>query len=578
MFMKKINFKKLAVMTVGMLVMGIAALGGVTTYGAEAETATASDAELAATAGYSLSKSNGYYYLYDSGELVTEAGWYSNSGETIEYRVGSDGYVDMKDIFVEGDDSYYSLFQFDETTGAFNQVKGAWVYYDDVTVVYCNASGSMKRLYCADIGVCFEVVDGELVQDINTYITLYDGKLYYFNGSGYIETSEGWYKRTDSQWVRVCSNGYVTFRMNKTNGYWKLYGYSYSNKAWSTYKSVWVTAFNNRYYFNANGIATRIYYGSLKKCYDYQNGKMVLQKNTIVSLNNGIYYFNSNGVCDTTAGWKKINSTKCVLVGSSGYVTSTMIKSGGFWRFYSYNYTNKTWTLRKNVWTTAYGNQFYFNSSGLSTRIYYGSQKKCYEYSNGKMVLQKNTIKTIGSYVYYFNAKGIRVTTAGTYKTGSGMTVYVNSSGVVSTTDGGTTDRWYTIKLANGKTTKVYGHYDNAMADEIVRLLNQYRTSKGLSTLKTTTALTTASQIRAYEISYLFDHTRPNGETCFTASSEMYAENIAAGFTSASAVMNGWKNSEGHNANMLGNYATVGISVFVTSDSYGTYFVQNFGY
>ena len=49
------------------------------------------------------------------------------------------------------------------------------------------------------------------------------------------------------------------------------------------------------------------------------------------------------------------------------------------------------------------------------------------------------------------------------------------------------------------------------------------------------------------------------------------AENIAKGQQSAESVMNSWKNSSGHNKNMLGNYKRIGIC------RKGPYWGQMFG-
>jgi len=146
-------------------------------------------------------------------------------------------------------------------------------------------------------------------------------------------------------------------------------------------------------------------------------------------------------------------------------------------------------------------------------------------------------------------------------------------------------DKTYTIKLAGSKTVKVTGHYVDTMANQIVSQLNTYRKSKGLSTLKKTTALTKAAKVRAYEIGYKFSHTRPNGKACYTVNSKVvYGENIASGYTTAAKAMAAWKASAGHNANMLNSYKTVGVSVFAmkvtkgNNSTYVYYAVQNFGY
>lgn len=130
----------------------------------------------------------------------------------------------------------------------------------------------------------------------------------------------------------------------------------------------------------------------------------------------------------------------------------------------------------------------------------------------------------------------------------------------------------------NGR--QITGHYDAQMSMQLVRLFNKYRTSHRRAALATTRTLTKAAMTRSKEITVVFNHVRPNGTSCFTVSSAVSGENIAAGYTDAQRFMNGWKNSPSHNANMLnGSFKAIGISVFAVKTAYGyTYFaVQNFG-
>ncbi|MCI6172749.1 MAG: CAP domain-containing protein [Clostridiales bacterium] len=130
----------------------------------------------------------------------------------------------------------------------------------------------------------------------------------------------------------------------------------------------------------------------------------------------------------------------------------------------------------------------------------------------------------------------------------------------------------------NGR--QITGHYDAQMSMQLVRLINKYRTSHRRAALATTRTLTKAAMTRSKEITVVFNHVRPNGTSCFTVSSAVSGENIAAGYTDAQRFMNGWKNSPSHNANMLnGSFKAIGISVFAVKTAYGyTYFaVQNFG-
>lgn len=130
----------------------------------------------------------------------------------------------------------------------------------------------------------------------------------------------------------------------------------------------------------------------------------------------------------------------------------------------------------------------------------------------------------------------------------------------------------------NGR--QITGHYDAQMSMQLVRLFNKYRTSHRRAALATTRTLTKAAMTRSKEITVVFNHVRPNGTSCFTVSSAVSGENIAAGYTDAQRFMNGWKNSPSHNANMLnGSFKAIGISVFAAKTANGyTYFaVQNFG-
>lgn len=69
-----------------------------------------------------------------------------------------------------------------------------------------------------------------------------------------------------------------------------------------------------------------------------------------------------------------------------------------------------------------------------------------------------------------------------------------------------------------------------------------------------------------------FDRMRKEGIT-YTAA----AENIAAGTANAIQAHEGWMNSAGHRANILGEYRTLGVGVAYNSDSrYKYYYTQNF--
>lgn len=123
---------------------------------------------------------------------------------------------------------------------------------------------------------------------------------------------------------------------------------------------------------------------------------------------------------------------------------------------------------------------------------------------------------------------------------------------------GNTTEKVLTVTLANRPApqdnTSAASDYNLEMAQAAFAAVNEYRTSNGLSALTWNDSLYENSKVRAAEIVTSFAHTRPNGESCFTAFTVSYTtagENIAYGYATAQSVAEGWWNSEGHKANIL---------------------------
>ena len=115
----------------------------------------------------------------------------------------------------------------------------------------------------------------------------------------------------------------------------------------------------------------------------------------------------------------------------------------------------------------------------------------------------------------------------------------------------------------------------------VLELVNNERAKAGLSALVMDYDLCAVATGRAAETTVLFDHTRPNGESCFScfpAVQGYIGENLAAGFRTPEAVVDGWMNSPGHRANILRKeFRSIGIGVVVADDRYGYYCAQSFG-
>jgi len=118
---------------------------------------------------------------------------------------------------------------------------------------------------------------------------------------------------------------------------------------------------------------------------------------------------------------------------------------------------------------------------------------------------------------------------------------------------------------------------------EVIRLVNVERQRAGLGQLTANSLLMSGARIRAEEIDVLFSHDRPNGSSWRTVLSDLgytrtpVGENIAAGQTSPSMVVNSWMGSQGHRNNILGSaYTEIGVGAVVGSDG-RWYWVQLFG-
>lgn len=132
------------------------------------------------------------------------------------------------------------------------------------------------------------------------------------------------------------------------------------------------------------------------------------------------------------------------------------------------------------------------------------------------------------------------------------------------TTDG--TDSVYYVQLPKGEKEMVIGHYDEEEAQEMLALVNAYRTSIDMPTFAMTSSMMNEYvAMRAVETSYLWDHTRPIG------GKTSYAENIAQGYIDGKGntpgvqeIFNAWLNSPGHKTNLDDPriYNLTGISVF----------------
>jgi uncharacterized protein YkwD len=115
----------------------------------------------------------------------------------------------------------------------------------------------------------------------------------------------------------------------------------------------------------------------------------------------------------------------------------------------------------------------------------------------------------------------------------------------------------------------------------VLDLVNAERTKAGCQALTEDKRLDAAAQGHSDDMSKnsYFSHTSQDGRTFVDREHNAGypnpgGENIAEGYTSADAVMDGWMHSDGHRRNILDcSFTTIGIGVTTT----GWYWVQDFG-
>ncbi len=117
-----------------------------------------------------------------------------------------------------------------------------------------------------------------------------------------------------------------------------------------------------------------------------------------------------------------------------------------------------------------------------------------------------------------------------------------------------------------------------AYEQEVIRLVNEIRTQNGLKTLTYDWELSRVARIKSQDMkdNRYFAHNSPvygtpfQMMTNFGISYRSAGENIAKGYATPQAVVNGWMNSSGHRANILNaNFSHIGVG-YVTGGHYWT--------
>ena len=121
-----------------------------------------------------------------------------------------------------------------------------------------------------------------------------------------------------------------------------------------------------------------------------------------------------------------------------------------------------------------------------------------------------------------------------------------------------------------------------AYEQEVVRLVNAERTKHGLDALTEDWELSRVARYKSQDMHDrgYFSHTSPTYGSpfqmirAFGLSYRTAGENIAMGYATPAAVVNGWMNSEGHRANILNaSYTKIGVGYVSDGNSWTQKFI-----
>lgn len=121
------------------------------------------------------------------------------------------------------------------------------------------------------------------------------------------------------------------------------------------------------------------------------------------------------------------------------------------------------------------------------------------------------------------------------------------------------------------------------MEMEVVKLVNAERQKAGLTPFTASSELSKVARIKSEDMAKnnYFSHTSPTYGSPFDMMKKFgikyntAGENIAKGYSSAQAVVNGWMNSSGHRANILNpSFKTIGVGAY--SNNGTIYWTQMF--
>lgn len=241
---------------------------------------------------------------------------------------------------------------------------------------------------------------------------------------------------------------------------------------------------------------------------------------------------------------------------------------------------------------TAVSGTMYINTNGVYSRIsaIQGSTKvKSYSLNQAVTVIAKTDTGYYkigdGEYIHGDYLSTSKVTAAATTTPKPAVTT-TKPPAVTTTTTAATNPP--VVTTTPGGTTPGYGQRPQTQeeidfANRVFELTNIERAKEGLAPFKKMDTVTQVATVRAWELTELFSHSRPDGSKFTTAFNEKglvygwFGENIAAGQSTPEEVVKAWMNSPTHRDNILSDYEYMGVGYYkVPGTQYTYHWVQNF--
>ena len=357
---------------------------------------------------------DGKYYYFDENGVQTQGKTGLQKIDGSNYWVNKDGSYAKSKWIISGNKYYYFGANGKQTSKTGLQtINGKKYYVNKNGTVKKNTSVIVKgvRYFFGKDGKCtksykvhtvgwksngkgwwYQKEDG--TWPANCWYQI-DGKKYYFDGSGYMQT--GWLK-LGNKWYYLSGNGAMVTGWINLGGTWY-----YLTPDSGVMKTGWYKVGNNTYFSNGSG-AMQTGWLLLGNTWYYLTGSGAMAQGWTL-VNGTWYYLNGSGAMQT--GWLNLKGTWYYLNGSGAMQTGWLM-TGGTWY-----YLNGNGAMAQG-WLCLGGTWYYLTpgNGGMKTGWYMAGKEWYYSYGNGAMA--RNA--WIDTY-YYVGSSGamLKDTTIGGY-------------------------------------------------------------------------------------------------------------------------------------------------------------------